>query len=886
MHAIEYCICPFPWRIKNVTGRVKLFGRILMLTVLISSIQSCSDTLPVEKDFKAYYTCYGKGDDITGPYADIVIHFPDEKLFVFSRETSYMPFLAQRNDKWPVARIIERKGDGDETRPDKDNIYSYARIIKNAPEEVIVHLRYFPDFSKTEFAHVVHEYYAVKPDGKVTRTVQPGRSKLDEFNDHGNLFREELMLTRRGIRQISITEPVFSEDALPAITGNPVILRMPGPEPLLQWTFDEGLASRQVQQRDVAIEKVNRIPCPIEGNTSLWKKGVSGTALAFDGYHSKVTFKNARPPAELAPFTLEAWVALGAYPWKEGAVIDITGKEGGVYLGISDLGRLIFRIAGMDRQHKLVSNAEIGLYRWTHIAATYQESGNEARIYINGQEAGRLSLGGDTPNLVPTDIVIGLNKEPGKTSQHVSRDYPPEIRTPEGNQAMVYGLEGLIDEVTIYGVALSDEQAREAYKLFAGYEQLLLNPDLEPRILPGEVDGGNAEAFGAYYTKLRYHDLWDNLWRTSPWPDIVVRFDQLPCRVVYWRGSNYGAGWVTEKNKWMSDQSSEIMTYYGCAEHMADKQNRFSHVRILENTPARVVVHWRYASVNIMYQFQNRRTWTDEYHYIYPDGMAVRHVNYHDHRTGWQDVQFFSQPGTVQEDNIDLQALTVANLAGDIFKLDWSEGIPENKLEDASISVVNLNSEYKVVVIYSDGTRIGTWGEMERATPETRFAGPWNHWPVSQMPNDGRYALRTDRVTHSALGGGEPDSIAIYGFTNQDIKTLLPLARFWNSPPDLEVMSGTNQVVFDKSQKAYIMEASGGSISAIIKADQDSPLYNPCFVIKNWDRKDIRLTLNNKVMEPGADFRYGFVAGSEGYDLVIWIRVDSEQEEKILIEVQ
>jgi hypothetical protein len=487
---------------------------------------------------------------------------------------------------------------------------------------------------------------------------------------------------------------------------------------------------------------------------------------------------------------------------------------------------------------------------------------------------------------VPTDIVIGLNKEPGKTSQHVSRDYPPEMRTPEGNQAMVYGLEGLIDEVNIFGVALSEGQVKEAYELFAFDEQLLLNPDLEPRILPGELDGEDAEAFGAYYTRLPYHDLWDNLWRTSPWPDIVVRFDQLPCNVVYWRGSNYGAGWVTENNKWMSDQSSEIMTYYGCAEHMADKQNRFSHVRILENTPARVVIHWRYASANIMYQFRNRRTWTDEYHYIYPDGMAVRYVNYHDRRTGWQDVQFFSQPGTTQEDNIHLQALTTANLAGDIFKLDWSGGIPENKLEDASISLVNLKSEYKVVVIYPDGTRIGTWGEMERATPETHFAGPWNHWPVSQMPNDGRYALRTDRVTHSALGGGEPDSLAIYGFTNLDIKTLLPMARFWNSPPELIDVSGANRVVFDKTQKAYIMEASGENISASIMADQRSPLHNPCFVIKNWDRKDIRLTLNNKVMEPGADYRYGFIPRSEGYDLVIWIRTESEQEERILIELR
>jgi hypothetical protein len=125
--------------------------------------------------------------------------------------------------------------------------------------------------------------------------------------------------------------------------------------------------------------------------------------------------------------------------------------------------------------------------------------------------------------------------------------------------------------------------------------------------------------------------------------------------------------------------------------------------------------------------------------------------------------------------------------------------------------------------------------------------------------------------------------MAIYGFSNQDIKSLLPLARFWNNPPDLTKLSGAHLVGFDKSQKAYILEASGGSISATIVADHKSPLYNPCFVIRNWERKDISLSLNNRVMEPGSDFRYGFIPRSEGYDLVIWIRLESEQEKKISI---
>jgi len=34
---------------------------------------------------------------------------------------------------------------------------------------------------------------------------------------------------------------------------------------------------------------------------------------------------------------------------------------------------------------------------------------------------------------------------------------------------------------------------------------------------------------------------------------------------------------------------------------MADKQARFSHVRVLESNDARVVVHWRYAPVSVNY---------------------------------------------------------------------------------------------------------------------------------------------------------------------------------------------------------------------------------------------------------------------------------------------
>ncbi len=854
-----------------------------LLSLLIICMAACKRAGSQACDFAAYYTSYGQPDEITGPFADVVVRFPDGKKLVFSRESSYLPLLEYGDERWFFEEIIPRSGDGDAVQPDRHNKYSYVRIIESKEEEVLIHWRYVSDFAQPGFAGIVHEYYVVSPDGLVSRTIQPGQEKLPDFTDPGNTYTEKLKLKHNGIRQLSFQEPVPATAGLPAIQGVPVISKVDLPDPVLQWSFDEGISERELSQRDICRESKTGTICKVDGNITLWKPGVSGSALAFDGYHSKVTFENAEPAEEDASFTLEAWVALGAYPWKEGAIMDISDEDGGVYMGISDLGQLVFMVQGGEEFHSLRSEKEIELYKWAHVAASYNKELNELILYIDGEEEGRKSMQGDVPRLVVTDIVIGLNKKPEGTTQHVSRDYPPEIRTPKGNQPMIYGIEGLIDEAAIYFGALDEHILREACAKAAGNQVDLSVPALEPRVLPGMVDGETADRFGATYTTLPYHDLWDVLWRTSPWPDVVVRFDQLPCKVVFWRGPNYGAGWVTESNRWMSDQSAEIMLEHGCSEHMADKQNRFSHIRVLENTNARVVVHWRYASADITYAFDNYRTWTDEYYYIYPDGIAVRHVNYHDGEVGWQDVQFFAQAGSTPEDQIYLQALTVANLEGDIHQLDWTDGVPENELVDASISVINFKSDYKVLVIYPDGSTIGTWGEMERATPETHFAGPWNHWPVSQMPNDGRYAMRSDRVTHSALGGASPREMALYGFTDQDISTLVPVAKFWNYPPGLKVESGVVDERYEKAQKAYVMTATGAEVSLVVEASNKSPLKNPCFVIRNWNRGEANLTMDGREPGPSDDFRYGLVPTETGCDLVAWIQTEVSQAVTILI---
>ena len=172
--------------------------------------------------------------------------------------------------------------------------------------------------------------------------------------------------------------------------------------------------------------------------------------------------------------------------------------------------------------------------------------------------------------------------------------------------------------------------------------------------------------------------------RTSDNPDITVRFDTLPTSIVFWQATSYAPTWVTENNIWMGDQSAEVGGPWGCAEHMSDKEQRHSYVRIVENTPARVLIHWRYSCADIAYIFDRSDNWSDEYITIYPDGTSIRKVEFHgDEEPTWHEPQLFSQAGTGPLDNIDIKAVTVANLSGDLQTLDFSDGPPENTLDDS-----------------------------------------------------------------------------------------------------------------------------------------------------------------------------------------------------------
>ena len=83
-------------------------------------------------------------------------------------------------------------------------------------------------------------------------------------------------------------------------------------------------------------------------------------------------------------------------------------------------------------------------------------------------------------------------------------------------------------------------------------------------------------------------------------PDIVVTFDKLPGRYVLWHGVGYIPMMVTENGRWYSNEFNETW-WRGCCEPMSDKKMMFGRVHILEQSPARVVLRWRYPLSNIFY---------------------------------------------------------------------------------------------------------------------------------------------------------------------------------------------------------------------------------------------------------------------------------------------
>ncbi|HUX59501.1 MAG TPA: LamG-like jellyroll fold domain-containing protein [Bacteroidales bacterium] len=570
-----------------------------------------------------------------------------------------------------------------------------------------------------------------------------------------------------------------------------------------------------------------------------------------------------------------------------------------IFFGVDAYGHLGFKLNLNDELYECISEKKLPLLKWSHVAATFD--GNEGmKIFINGELAAELEVQGKITPVGGSDLLLGMNIEnlgPEGSERQASANIHSNM--------VIYGL---LDEIKIYDQALTEDYIKESFETEKPFEIQPLNWNKMPSgpaILENKFD--------AFYTRLNYTDEWEAPWRISDYPDILIHFDNLPVRFIFWRGTSYGGAWVSENGLWMGDQSLERSNKgkspMGCSEHMSDKQTRYSSVRIIERNDARIVIQWRYAVSDIIYDiFGTDRgsgwgEWADEYYYIYPDGVSTRHqtlwTDYLSHE--WQETIVLNHPGTSPDDNIDIDAMTLVSMNGDSRTYSWKDGPPKSFPEPKNINIqmVNLKSQYKPFIIFEPNPKIKPFSGSVRM--EYAHFPWWNHWPVAQLPNDGRKAFGPDRASHSSLsqsiegsevihnnGDGSYAVVTLVGMSDKPAASLSMLAKSWNNAPDLIINSNEfTGESYSKKERAFILsnknEMHPSELEFVVRASNASPLLNPSFVIKNWGDNAAELSVNGKKMPRGKSFRYDHRKTMNGTDLIFWIELKSETEVSFIL---
>lgn len=651
--------------------------------------------------------------------------------------------------------------------------------------------------------------------------------------------------------------------------------------PVAWWTFDGSNV----------VDSAGGVTDAVVGNYRFMPGGVAGGCLRFDGFTTLVRRKAAQAPKLSRGFTIESWVALAAYSWNwTPLVAQRDGEVRGYTFGFDGTGRFGLQLAGDFRWTTCLSTNVLKLKTWHHVAATYDPSFG-VRLYLDGEPAGSLRMDKSLSLANDMDLHIGRNHEK-MVPAHLVREW---AKFPSW-----WALDGLLDDVRIYDRVLNEKEIQ------AGFTSVkpASAPDLPARRFPDVSNG--PKRFGAYPTSLAYYEQWDALWQFAGDEDIVVRFDEIPVQLVFWRGTRFSPCWVTENGKWMADQSLETGVWpeelrkrggkgaVGCCEHMSDVQCRFSRVKIVENTDARVVIHWRYAMVDAALRFaeydevSGKGQYGDEFYYIYPDGVSTRDVH------GWwpeprhrvdQETIFLNEDGTKPEDNCEVDAVSLANLQGEMETYSWKNGAPVMGLKEPVIQMVNLKSRFRPWIIVKPGSAIKSFkGEIRK---DFSLFPWWTHWPVARIASDGRYAMASDRASHSSLTWVIQESNALlYGMSDKPITENVTLARSWINSPTLKIKGGTcSNGCYNADQRAYLLKKDkpGGDLEIELTGSSESPVFNPALVIAGWGDHEATLKLNGVEVKRGPAFRFGHRRSLEGTDLIVWIKTQQEKTVKILL---
>ena len=693
--------------------------------------------------------------------------------------------------------------------------------------------------------------------------------------------------------------------------------------PIAWWNFESG-------KTEQVTENITGRIAPIAGHSSL-VKGVIGNGMQFSEFQNYIYYSaNDAPLVNPEEFSVEAWIAPRSSPWYKIPIAMQKDENSGYYFGLDGDNKLFLNVFvdrnwqhceteppypgltledGMERYmiHK-DPRISIPMLQWTHVAGTFS-SREGIKLYVNGQLKAKMKTRGEMKPAREAGFYMGMETE---------ENFPAHTERPQsGTDKCLFSFDGLMDEIKIYNTALSESEVSVAYQ----FHQPAFKKAIGWRQAPRGPD--EARPFGAYQTTLKFNDQnYDRNWRPGEQADVLVYFDEYDYKIVWWHGVAYYPIYYSGNGIGLTHEVCETRTQYGCAEALMDKACRYAYVQVLENTDARVVVKYRSAASDRRYFIAHEDKaqdgwgcWTDEILTIYPDGSMPRQV------TMWCSVQdewhefeqenYFFSPGQTPWNVVEQERNTIANLNGEVSQIEWVNNRPEGKyIKDAVIKTYNYrNSASRPYAIIQDGLSVIYEDEETLGDTPLEGAGWWDHWPVSQIPSDGRNPIFPNGHFSSSSSGAiftsnhrespahldHPTVIKsdnklvipfLFGMTTGTAGGLVPLAKMYNHPPKVSDLKGAEFDRYNVFKHEFIFSNPTDYISFTVNATPESPISNICFAIKNWDRdQEPSICINQAIIEPGKRNRQGIIRDTDGSrTLVIWLKHDSTEPVQFNIE--
>ncbi|MBN3555715.1 GH32 C-terminal domain-containing protein [Fictibacillus nanhaiensis] len=300
---------------------------------------------------------------------------------------------------------------------------------------------------------------------------------------------------------------------------------------IAHWAFDEGMGKATKEQINEQWHDINYVfndATDKPPSDPLWRQGIKGNCLLFDGYSTSVTCEGLAQNT-LSEMTIEAWIAPRSFEYgadnKLSAIINQHDREEktGFLLGLYRHGSWSFQVGTGEEWLEVWDEGHpLPLHKWSHIAAVYSAQHHCMSLYLNGQQIATRSVKGSNVIVSQKQLVIGMHNEPFMIEDVFSLN--------------MYN--GLLDEIKIYDTALS------SIKLLNHYARVKVIKNEIPEIPYGDL-ALQREVYEGDRHRPRYHLIPPGHWMNEPHAPIYFQgkyhiFYQHNPKGPYWHYIHWG----------------------------------------------------------------------------------------------------------------------------------------------------------------------------------------------------------------------------------------------------------------------------------------------------------------------------------------------------------